>query len=62
MEFGVAIVRNRAVYERKEDSKVNMLLYLQDERIDLKKLKQDIEQIEYKNFEINLIVTKSIYS
>ena len=60
MEFGVAIVRNRAVYERKEDSKVDMLLYLQDERIDLNKLRQDIEQITYENFEINLIVTKKI--
>ncbi len=60
MEFGVAIVRNRAVYERKEDSKVDMLLYLQDERIDLNKLRQDIEQITYSNFEINIIVTKKI--
>ena len=60
MKFGVAIVRNRAVYERKEDSKVDMLLYLQDERIDLNKLRQDIEKITYKNFEINLIVTKKI--
>ena len=37
-----------------------MLLYLQDERIDLNKLRQDIEQITYENFEINLIVTKKI--
>ena len=58
MEYGVAIVRNRAVYERKEDSKVLILLYLQDVRIDLNKLKQDIAQITYKNFEINLITTQ----
>lgn len=60
MEFGVAIVRNRAVYERKEDSKVTMFLYLQDERIDLNKLGQDISEITYNNFEIIALVTKKI--
>lgn len=60
MEFGVAIVRNRAVYERKEDSKVTMLLYLHDERIDLNKLNEDINQITYKNYEIIILTTKNI--
>lgn len=60
MEFGVAIVRNRAIYERKEDSKVTMFLYLQDERIDLNKLGQDISEITYNNFEIIALVTKKI--
>lgn len=60
MEFGVAIVRNRAVYERKEDSKVTMLLYLQDERIDLNKLNDDINQITYSNYEIIILATKNI--
>ena len=60
MEFGVAIVRNRAIYNRKNDSKVTILLYLQDERIDLNKLKQDINEITYNNYEIILITTQSI--
>lgn len=59
MEFGVAIVRNRAIYERKEDSKVTMFLYLQDERIDLNKLQQDINKVTYENFEIIALVTKA---
>lgn len=60
MEFGIAIVRNRAVYERKEDSKVTMFLYLQDERIDLNKLGQDISEITYNNIEIIALVTRKI--
>ena len=60
MEFGVAIVRNRAVYEIKEESKVTMFLYIQDKEIDLKKLQQDIDQISYKNLEIIILITKEI--
>ncbi len=60
MEFGVAIVRNRAIYEMKEKSKVALYIYIQDERIDLTKLQQDIEQITYQNCEIIIITTKNI--
>lgn len=60
MEFGIAIVRNRAVYEIKSESKVTILLYLQDERIDLNKLSEDISQITYKNYEIIIITPKQI--
>jgi len=60
MEFGVAIVRNRAIYERKEDSRVTMLLYLQDERIDLNKLNQDITETTYNNYEIIILATKNV--
>lgn len=62
MEFGVAIVRNRAVYEIKEESNVKMFLYLQDERIDLEKLKKDIENITYNNLEITVLVTKKFWN
>ena len=58
MEFGVAIVRNRAVYEIKEKSKVKMFLYLQDERINLEKLKEDIKNITYNNLQITILVTE----
>ena len=60
MEFGVAIVRNRAIYEIKEKSKVSILLYLQDERIDLNKLSKDINEITYDNYEIIVLATKKI--
>lgn len=59
MEFGVAIVRNRAVYEMKEESKVKMFLYLQDERIDIEKLKEDIKNITYNNLKITILVTEN---
>lgn len=60
MEFGVAIVRNRAVYERLKDSKVAIMLYIQDERVDLNELKHDLEQVSYDNYEIEFITTKNI--
>lgn len=60
MEFGVAIVRNRAVYELKEKSKITIMLYLQDERIDLNKLNEDINQITYEDFDIILLTTEKI--
>ena len=60
MEYGVAIVRNRAIYGLKKESKVTILLYLQDERIDLNKLSEDINQVTYKNYEIIVIAPKQI--
>ncbi|MBQ2917032.1 MAG: glycosyltransferase [Clostridia bacterium] len=60
MEFGVAIVRNRAIYDIKEKTKVSILLYLQDERIDLNKLSQDINEITYDNYEIIVLAIKKI--
>ena len=60
MEFGVAIVRNRAIYEIKENSKVTIFLYIQDERIDLKKLNEDINQITYQNYEIIILTPRPI--
>lgn len=60
MEYGVAIVRNRAIYEVKENTKVILVLYLQDARIHLQNLKRDIQEITYKNFEIVLITTEEI--
>lgn len=60
MEFGVAIVRNRAVYEPKEHTKVIICLYLQDTRINLITLKKEIQEITYKNFEIVLIATEKM--
>lgn len=59
-DFGVAIVRNRVNYSLKEQSKVGIILFLQDNRIDLKKLKQDIEKITYKNSVIVLLTTEEI--
>lgn len=59
-EFGVAIVRNRVVYEVKDEEKVTIILYLQDNRINLDKLNEDIKQITYKNFVIILLHTKEI--
>lgn len=60
MEYGVAIVRNRAIYEVKENTKVIVVLYLQDARINLENLKRDIQEITYKNFEIVLMTTEEI--
>lgn len=59
-EFGVAIVRNRVVYDIKEEEKVTFVLYLQDNRLDLEKLNEDINKITYKNYEICLLNTKEI--
>ena len=59
-EFGVAIVRNRVVYKIKEKSKVGLILYLQDDRLDLNKLNEDINRTTYKNYEISLLVTNGI--
>lgn len=59
-EFGVAIVRNRVVYDIKEESKVAIIMYLQDKRINLNKLNEDIKNITYKNYEIILLNTQEI--
>ena len=59
-EYGVAIVRNKVVYQRKTDSKIQVLLFLQDNRIDLKKLNQEIQSVTYQNYEILLFVTEEI--
>lgn len=59
-EFGVAIVRNRVVYEVKKEEKVTIILYLQDNRINLEKLNEDINKITYKNYAIILLNTKEI--
>lgn len=55
MEFGVAIVRNRAVYGIKKESKVTVLLYLQDERINIEELNKSINELTYKNYEVIVI-------
>ena len=60
MEYGVAIVRNRAVYEVNEKEKVAILLYLEDNRLDLKKLNEDINKITYDNCDIFLLNTTKI--
>ncbi len=60
MEFGVAIVRNRAVYGIKKESKVTVLLYLQDERINIEELNKSINELTYKNYEVIVISPREI--
>lgn len=59
-EYGIAIVRNRVVYPVQKNQKVKIILYLQDERIDLEKLNQDIEKITYSNFDITILTSRDI--
>lgn len=60
VEYGVAIVRNRVLYAVKEESKVNLILYLQDNRLNLEDLNENINKITYNNCEIFLLNTKEI--
>lgn len=59
-EYGIAIVRNRVVYPVQKNQNVKIILYLQDERIDLEKLNQDIEKITYSNFDITILTSRDI--
>lgn len=59
-EFGVAIVRNRVIYPVKEKQKVKIILYLQDARLDLHKLKEDISQVTYENYDITVLANEQI--
>lgn len=60
VEYGVAIVRNRVVYNIQREDNVKIILYIRDNRINLKKLYEDINQITYKNYSIVLFVTEEI--
>lgn len=59
-QFGVAIVRNRVVYDIKEKSNIKMILYLQDNRLDLKKLNNDINNVTYDNYDISILYANGI--
>ena len=59
-QFGVAIVRNRVVYDIKEKSNIKMILYLQDNRLDLEKLNNDINNVTYDNYDISILYANGI--
>ena len=59
-EYGVAIVRNRVVYDIQKEDNVKIILYIKDNRIDLNKLCDDIKQITYKNYSIVLLTSNEI--
>ena len=59
-QFGVAIVRNRVVYDIKEKKNIKMILYLQDNRLDLEKLNNDINNVTYDNYDISILYANGI--
>lgn len=60
VEYGIAIVRNRAKYPVNKKQEILNVLYLQDARIDLEKLHEEYQKLTYDNYKIALIVEESL--